>query len=495
MSRSSSGTTEPRAAQGHRALFVLHEPGYFRLYGTTIVEMERRGWNVALAFDAPDKRGSVRLVPRGAGPAVRSVGAFPGHVAPSAATLRTALDYLRYLEPSFAGAVYLRRRIERLLPRRLRFLTNVKAVPRRVVTAALKVGRVVEQFIPVDRELLNWLRAINPDVIVVSPVVIVGRSGARQTEITKAGQTLGIPVVVGVASWDHLTSKGLIRVVPDAVTVWNETQAREAEFLHRIPRSRIIVTGAQSLDHWFAPASPDVAREFRRSLGIDESRPLLLFTGSSRKMAPHDSEEQFVRRWLAALRESTSPAVREASVLVRPHPSNQSQWESVDLGDPRAVVYPRRYSGLPMTDEEVETFRQSLLASTAVVGVNTTAMIEAAILKRPVFTVRDPAFAHSQRQTLHFGYLADDQQGCVIVADSLQQHVAQLEAMMTAGAPVESLNRFVERFVRPRGIGTSATEHLCNGIESVARVREGSGSRSGIEPRDYSVAFSDPRRH
>jgi hypothetical protein len=478
-----------------RVLFVLHEPGYFRLYGTTIVEMERRGWDVAIAFDAPDKRGSVRLVPVGAGPDVQSVGALPGHVSPAAATLRTALDYLRYLEPSFAGAAYLRRRIERLLPRGLRFLTHVKTVPRWVVSATLRVSRGAERLMAVDRVMVDWLRAIDPDVIVVSPVVIVGRSGARQTEITKAGRVLGIPVVVGVASWDHLTSKGLIRVVPDAVAVWNDTQAREAEFLHRIPRSRIMVTGAQSLDHWFAPASPDAAREFRRSLGIAENRPLLLFAGSSRKMAPNDSEEQFVRRWLAALRESTNAAVREAFVLVRPHPSNQSQWESVDLDDTRAVVHPRRYSGLPMTDEEVETFRQSLLASTAVVGVNTTAMIEAAILKRPVFTVRDPAFAHSQRQTLHFGYLADAQQGCAIVADSLQQHVAQLEATMTAGAPVEPLDRFVQRFVRPRGIGTPATDHLCDGIENVARVRERSGGKSRIESRDYSVAFSDPRRH
>src|SRR5262245_56989060 len=122
-----------QTAQDRRALFVLHEPGYFRLYGTTILEMERRGWNVILAFDAPDKRGGARLVPVGAGPAVQSAGAFPGHVSPSAAALRTALDYVRYLEPSFAGANYLRRRIERLLPRGLRVLTRVEALPQSVV--------------------------------------------------------------------------------------------------------------------------------------------------------------------------------------------------------------------------------------------------------------------------------------------------------------------------------------------------------------------------
>lgn len=463
---------------GRRALFVLHEPGYFRMYGPTIVEIGRRGWEVLLAFDKPHKRGAdqtasakasaVRLVPSGAGATVRAIGALPGSASRAATTLRIALDYMRYLEPSFAHANFLRRRTEKRLPHALGFLKRVTGVPRWFMTGALSLGRLVERLLPVDRVMLNFVRELHPDVIVISPVVLIGKSGARQTELTKAGQALGIPVVVGAASWDHLTSKGLVRVVPDALMVWNSVQASEAEQLHRIPTSRIVVTGAQSLDHWFEPAAADVVRRFRRSLGIDEDRRVVLFVGSSRGMAPGDSEEQFVRRWLKALRASTHADVRRAFVIVRPHPSNTDQWQDVDLGDPAAAVHPRGYSGMPLSDAEVDAFRHSLLASSVVVGINTTAMIEAAILRRPVFTVRDPAFAHSQQETLHFAYL---QSGCVTTAPTLPEHVAQLEAVFAGSASaLDGSDRFVERFVRPLGIAAPATGHLCDAIERIAAV-------------------------
>ena len=458
-------------------LFALNEPGYFRMYGSTILEMGRRGWDVALVFDKPHKRGADRQVPAGSGPNVRSLGSLPGRIAPFVATMRIALDYLRYLEPSYARADFLRRRTEKRLPHALGFLKRASGLPRWVVTAAISVGRLLERVIPVDREMLHFVRDLRPDVIVVSPVVIIGRSGVRQTELTKAGRALDIPVIVGAASWDHLTSKGLIRVVPDALTAWNDIQAHEAEYFHRIPASRIIVTGAQSMDHWFEAPAANAVQEFRRELGIDDLRKVVLLVGSSRAMAPGDSEMQFVRRWLTALRTSTNADLRTAFVIVRPHPSNTEQWQDVDLGDPRAAVYPKGYSGMPLSGAEVDTFRYSLLASTAVVGINTTAMIEAAILRRPVFTVRDAAFDHSQQQTLHFAYLSKEQGGCVTNANTLQEHVAQLEALLEGrGVSLEAADAFVERFVRPRGIREPATAHLCDAIEHVAKSR-------GVLPR------------
>ncbi len=481
---------------GRRILVVLLEPGYFRLYGSTIVEMSRRGWDVTLAFDNPHRRGPDLQVPAGAGDNVRSAGALPGHVGSAARTLRLALDYLRYLEPSFAHAAYLRRRAEKRLPRTLRFLTRVKAIPRGVVTAALSLGRLVERVLPVNREMLTFVRELQPDVILVSPVVAIGKSGARQTELTKVGRALDTPVVVGAASWDHLTSKGLIRIVPDAVTVWNDIQAREAEHLHRIPPSRIVVTGAQSLDHWFQPSAPGVVEQFRRTLGIEDGRRVILLVGSSSNMAPGSSEAEFVRRWLAALRASTTAEVRNAFVIVRPHPGNTDQWRDVALRDRLAMVYPRHYSGMPLSDAEVDAFRQSLVASCAVVGVNTTAMIEAAILRKPVLSVRDRAFDHSQRQTLHFAYVSNDETGFVVTAESLTEHVAQLESILADDtAAVAAADRFTTRFVRPLGMTVPATTHLCDAIERIAiAVGQKSKVKSQKEKVDLRIGF-DPRRH
>jgi hypothetical protein len=120
----------------------------------------------------------------------------------------------------------------------------------------------------------------------------------------------------------------------------------------------------------------------------------------------------------------------------------------------------------------VDAFWYSLLANSEVVGVNTTEMIEAANLRRPVFSERDPSFDHIQKQTLHFEYLSADAGGFTTVADGLAEHVRQVEALFAEAEPdLRRSDNFVARFVRPLGMTTGATEHLCDAIERVAATR------------------------
>ncbi|MGH9203032.1 MAG: hypothetical protein ACRD2A_17540, partial [Vicinamibacterales bacterium] len=378
-----------------------------------------------------------------------------------------AVDYVRYLEAPFKSAEYLRRRSEKTLPAAFNVLTRINRLPRFVVGAVIGVTRTIERLVRCDRDVERFLRAMSPNAVFVSPLVTLGPSSARQTEVVKAARALRMPIMVGVASWDHLTSKGLIRIAPDALAVWNQAQADEAVSLHRVPRSRVVVTGAQSLDHWFEPVPSYSMSQLRVQLGIAPGRRVILFVGSSRNMAPGSSEVRFVHRWVAALRAASSEALRNAVVIVRPHPTNTEPWR----GDPPAgvVVHPREYSGIPLSDDEVEVFRRSILASDVVVGINTTAMIEAAILQRPVLSVRDEEFLHSQAGTLHFDHLPIEAGGCTVVAATLDEHVQQLESALSNPGPHVAAGRtFTHRFVRPLGIDEPATQHLCNAIERVA---------------------------
>ena len=243
----------PRA---RRVLFALTEPGYSRFTARRSPSSRGAGgtsrWSIAIQTSAAANL----LIPEADRERVRSLGRLPGQPSQAATIVRVGVDYLRYLEPAFARATYLRRRAEKRLPPSLAFMKRIRRVPRVVVSAGIALARMVERALPVDRAVLAFVREARPDVVVVSPLVIVGGSGVHETEVVKAARALRIPTIVGVASWDHLTSKGLVRVVPDAVLVWNDAQADEAEQLHRIPRKRIVVTGAQSLDRWFDRPSP-----------------------------------------------------------------------------------------------------------------------------------------------------------------------------------------------------------------------------------------------
>ena len=108
--------------------------------------------------------------------------------------------------------------------------------------------------------------------------------------------------VAAIASWDNLTNKGHMRVVPDLVTVWNEHQKQEAVEYHGVPADRVAVTGAQLFDRWFGRAPSQSREAFCQMVGLPDTRPFVLFTGSSVFIARSEVEVPFVRRWIEGLR-------------------------------------------------------------------------------------------------------------------------------------------------------------------------------------------------
>ena len=59
----------------------------------------------------------------------------------------------------------------------------------------------------------------------ITPLVYLG---SWQFEVLRAAHAEGLRTAFAVGSWDHLSSKALVRDVPQRVFVWNETQKDEA---------------------------------------------------------------------------------------------------------------------------------------------------------------------------------------------------------------------------------------------------------------------------
>ena len=480
-----------------RILFVMLHPGFIRYYEEAIDVLAASGHQVNLAFEvsrdklgedvtarrlaasspnihcepAPDRTESVRdflaRSDRGAMRAGEERRRRSDQDAweSLATTVRLIEDYLRFFEPEFHDASTLRVRVEKRLPRVYTNILGVAARPavaRRIIRAAL---RGVEAIIPTVDGIDNFLRERKPDLLLVTPLIELG---SQQVDYIKSARKLGIRSALCVASWDNLTSKGLIRVLPDHVLVWNEAQAQEATALHGVPPDRITVTGAQTFDRWFAMRPSRSREDFCRTVGLDPGRPYLLYTGSSVFIAP--DEVPFTERWLTALRYSRIPRVAELGALIRPHPANSRQWYAFDSASfHNAAVWPPIGTD-PNSSGFKEDFFDSVYYSVGVVGINTSAQIEASILGRPIFTVRSPEFAHGQEGTLHFQYLAGDG-GIVRVATSLPEHVQQLASALDGDAAADERNReFVRRFVRPHGLGLPATPIFARAVDAIRQL-------------------------
>lgn len=449
-----------------KILFLVHNLGKTRHFENVILGLAKRGHWITLAAARKRKKPlkvtgrlhaekRVDVVPC----PVHRVDEWEAFVRP----LRQARDYLRFLHPDYSNTAKLSARAaEYAPPGWASFMANgAKRRRWRLISRGLDVAETV---VPSDRYFELFIRSEAPDVVLVTPLVDFG---SYQTDYVKAAHRLGVPVGFVPFSWDNLTNRGLVRIAPDRVLVWNEWQQRELERFHGVPPGRIVVTGAPRFDEFFA-MHPSTDREtFLGAQDLPSAHPLLFYLCSSNFVAPR--EVDFVRRWIAAVRASEDARLRNASILIRPHPANAEQWEAEHFAGMPAVSVWRHHTEMNADPGLYD----SLHYADAVVGLNTSAMIEAGILGKAVFTIAAPDFEGGQAQTLHFHYLLARNGGLVEEADDLGAHVRQLagELQAAGGRRAQSL-RFVERFVRPHGLDKPAGPIMIDAIEQLARIRK-----------------------
>jgi hypothetical protein len=379
---------------------------------------------------------------------------------------RLGSDYVRFVQPEYASAPILRDRARDRVPGSIRALADYEGIGHRWVRPLLQTAlRAAERAVPPAPELKDAVMSHRPDVTLVTPLIDLG---SYQHDVVRVSRGLGIPTGVCVGSWDHLSSKALIRDQPDRVFVWNDTQKREAVTMHGVEPERVVVTGAQCFDHWFDRQPALSGDEFARKVGLDPARRFLVYVCSA-LFEGSPNEAQFVLEWIAALRSSAHEDLRRIGILIRPHPKRSFEWDAIDLSRfDNVSLWPRRGTAPNDAPSKADYF-DTLFHSSAVVGINTSALIEGGIVGRAVHTFLLPEFQTCQEGTLHFHYLLDA--GLLRAGRDLTEHLAQLAATLAAADPAHHSNRaFVEAFVRPHGLSVSATDTFVDAVERLASL-------------------------
>ena len=466
-----------------KILFIARHFAYFRNYESVIETLASRGHRIHLAAERGEELGGRDLVERLAAthPGL-SIGWVPARSdAWSVFTtkLRFTIDYLRYLDPAYDSTPKLRARARERVPRAGLWLLAATAAKtrtgRRLVSGAL---RACERAIPRSRAIDAFVREQQPDIVLLTP--LIGVVASPQLDCLHSAKALGYPTALCVWSWDHLSSKAIVRDVPDRLFVWNDTQREEASALHGVDAERIVVTGAQCFDQWF-DRRPSVDRAtFCRIVGLPGDRPFVLYVCSS-LFRGTVNEAQHVQRWVRAVRSSGVEPLASTPILVRPHPARTKEWSDIDLSAEKDVAM---WGASPVTPDAKNGYFDSLYHSSAVVGLNTSAFLEAAIAGRPVFTTLLPEHYENQEGTIHFHYLLTVGGGLLHTARTMGEHVVQLNACVADDERDSARSRrFVEAFIRPHGVDRAATPAFADAVEALASsggrsaASAGSGSR------------------
>ena len=453
-----------------RILFSMRHPGVLRNFASTLEALARRNHQVHLVFGQVDTEEDDRLLasltrtyPTITSGEVRRKATWRlwlgvGRVA------RCSVDYFRYLTPEYDSIVSLKERARAKVIAPMRWLVELRfwrrPGPHRLLTRFLLA---VERAVPIDRAVLDLVEREHPDVLLVAPLVDIG---SDQVDYVKAARRRGVRSALPVLSWDNLTNKGLIRLQPQKVFVWNDAQKTEAVTMHGTDPADIVVTGAMVYDQWFARRPSSTREEFCARVGLDPTQIILLYLCSSPFIAP--DEVNFIEQWIAAIRSSSDPRVRAAGLLIRPHPENLQPWLRFgEIKLENVAVWPK--GGVsPVDAESRNDFFDSMYHAAGAVGINTSAQIECGIVGRPVFTIRTPAYQRTQEGTLHFRHLTTEGGGLLQLADDFETHVSQISASLDD--PTGTRRRvegFVKAFTRPHGLDVEATPRMVEAIEAL----------------------------
>ncbi len=102
-------------------------------------------------------------------------------------------------------------------------------------------------------------------------------------------------------------------------------------------------------------------------------------------------------------------------------------------------------------------------------GVNTTAMIESAIIGKCVLSVTAEEFAESQNGTIHFNYMKQENGGFLFLARDLGEHLSHLQLVLNGKESLhQQILRFVQFFARPMGLDKPCIPELARIIERMA---------------------------
>ena len=394
----------------------------FRNFESVVEALAARGHHVHLTADEPERFGGQALVERLAAQYPTVTWGFtpspdqePWFV--FAQKVRFAINYVRYLAPRYADVPKLRMRTVERAPRIVRWLSSGPWAHGLMMRGLQWLERMMPRSAAIDRHLADQ----QPDVLLLAQLTV---ARSLQMEQLKAAKAFGIPVAACIMSWDHLSSKTLLYVAPVVRIVWS-----------------VVV-----------------------SLVADDM--VVLYACSALSPTQDPPEPVFVREWVEEIRERADARVREASILVRPHPEKMREWKPVSLeAFDHVVVHGRT----PIDSDAKADYFDAIYYCDAVVGLNTSVFVEAAIIGRPVLALVLPPYRLHQDRMAHFRYLTTVAGGLLVTAPDVPSHLAQLARVIGGSRERDEQNRrFVHAFVRPNGLDTAATPAFVSAVERLA---------------------------
>ena len=259
------------------------------------------------------------------------------------------------------------------------------------ITPLRRVIRWLDGFVDINTDIARLLDRCKPDLVLAPDIVFpVDRIFLR------AAKRKGYYVIGLTRSWDNLTSKGVIQILPDTLILHTTRMKEQAIKLVGMPAKDIIVTGPPDYDKYFKPLST-TKEEFCKKWGIPPERRIILFspfydeyTGSAVVM---------LNGLIEAIKNNTLP--NDIQIVARYRPATPEilndqieQSDHLTITKPCSLYFKVKNSTLvptrdwEFTPEDVDLLVHSIAFSSVMISTFSTITIDAAAADVPMIGIR-----------------------------------------------------------------------------------------------------------
>lgn len=227
------------------------------------------------------------------------------------------------------------------------------------------------------------LRRYMPDAVFLAHLF-----GDVETSLLREAQKRHIPTIGFINSWDKMTARCGLRLLPDKLVVYNDAVKQEAMAHADMPEARICVCGIPQYDYYSA-SMPCPASRFFNTIGLDATRPMVLYAPQGETFS--NSDWDMIDLLAGMISDGTIK--KNAQLFVRFQP-NDSVTES-ELAKRPWLKYDRpgirygteRGGDWDMTFADLDHLRDTLAYASLLVCHASSISVDAAVMGKPVINI------------------------------------------------------------------------------------------------------------
>lgn len=202
--------------------------------------------------------------------------------------------------------------------------------------------------------------------------------------LMKEGRYRGIKIISMVRSWDNLTSKGILRFVPDALLVNNGIVKAEATRYSFISQEKIKIIGIPHYDQYFS-TTPESKSNFFSGFGFDVKKALVIYAPIGDRYIRKNQTDKYVLETLSSL---------DVNILVRLPPTDEVNFSGFESKNAKVAFQKtgnhfakggKKLSEITQADERSLIF--ALARASVIVTGQSTIAIDVCVFDKPVVIV------------------------------------------------------------------------------------------------------------